>query len=40
MVFGFADTRIRAWGKATSYAYEAPKPAEFGTAGRNWDQIG
>jgi len=40
LVFSFADTRIRAWGRATSHAYESPKPAEFGTAGRHWDQIG
>src|ERR1043165_9653260 len=40
LVFSFADTRIRAWGRATSFAYEAPKPEEFGSAGRHWDQIG
>jgi hypothetical protein len=40
LVFSFADTRIRAFGIARSYAYEAPKPAEFGTAGRNWERIG
>src|SRR5687767_3882247 len=40
LVFSFADTSIRAFGIARSYAYEAPKPAEFGTAGRNWEQIG
>jgi hypothetical protein len=40
LVFAFADTWIRAVGIASSYAYEAPKPAEFGSAGRNWDQIG
>jgi hypothetical protein len=40
LVFSFADTRIRAFGLARSYAYEAPKPPEFGMAGRNWEQIG
>ncbi len=40
IIFCFAETRIRAYGLARSYAYEAPKPTEFGTAGRSWDQIG
>jgi HNH endonuclease len=40
LVFSFADTRIRAVGLAQSFAYEAPKPAEFGSAGRYWDDIG
>lgn len=40
LVFSFCDTRIRAVGVATSYAYEAPKPEEFGPAGRNWNTIG
>jgi hypothetical protein len=40
LVFSFAQTRIAAWGLARSYAYEAPKPEEFGTAGRNWERIG
>ena len=40
LVFSFAETRIKAFGIAKSHAYEAPKPAEFGTAGRNWDDIG
>lgn len=40
LVFSFADTRIRAFGIARSHAYEAPKPEEFGSAGRNWDLIG
>src|SRR5687767_14668573 len=40
LVFSFADTRIRAFGLAESHAYEAPKPEEFGNAGRNWDKIG
>jgi hypothetical protein len=40
LVFSFADTRIRAVGVARSFAYEAPKPQEFGSAGRYWDDIG
>jgi hypothetical protein len=40
LVFSFADTRIRAFGLAQSYAYEAPKPPEFGRVGHNWDEIG
>ena len=40
LVFSFCDTRIRAVGIARSFAYEAPKPEEFGAAGRNWEAIG
>jgi hypothetical protein len=40
LIFSFAQTRIRAYGIARSYAYEAAKPLEFGSAGRNWDSIG
>jgi hypothetical protein len=40
LVFSFADTLIRAFGVARSFAYEAPKPLEFGSAGRNWEAIG
>jgi hypothetical protein len=40
LVFSFADTRIRAFGIARSHAFEASKPLEFGSAGRNWDEIG
>jgi hypothetical protein len=40
LVFSFADTRIGAFGSAGSHAYEAPKPSEFGSAGRKWDDIG
>lgn len=39
-VFSFADTYIRAIGIAASYAYEAPKPLEFGQAGAYWGNIG
>jgi hypothetical protein len=40
LVFSFANTRIMAFGLARSYAYECPKPAEFGAAGRNWAEVG
>lgn len=40
LVYSFADTRIRAFGIVRSHAYEAPKPVEFGSAGRNWEAIG
>lgn len=40
LIFSFADTRIGAIGLARSHAYEAPKPEEFGSAGRNWDEVG
>jgi hypothetical protein len=40
LVFSFANTRIGAFGVARSFAYEAPKPDEFGSVGRNWEAIG
>ena len=40
LVFSYCDAKIRASGIATSFAYEAPKPEEFGAAGRNWEEIG
>lgn len=40
LVFSFADTRIRAFGLVRSFAHEAPKPAEFGAAGRSWAGAG
>ena len=40
VVFSFEGTWIRALGKARSFAYEAPKPLEFGQAGAYWDTIG
>lgn len=40
LILSYADGRIRAFGIARSHAYEAPKPDEFGSAGRNWEQIG
>jgi putative restriction endonuclease len=40
LVFSFSEQRIRAVGIARSFAFEAPKPEEFGSAGRNWNKIG
>jgi putative restriction endonuclease len=40
VIFSFSDTQIRAIGIALSTAYEAPKPAEFGSVGAYWDRIG
>lgn len=40
LIFSFADTWVRAFGIAQSNAFEAPKPEEFGGAGRNWSHIG
>ncbi|HWR53223.1 MAG TPA: HNH endonuclease signature motif containing protein [Bryobacteraceae bacterium] len=39
-VFSFVDTRIAAIGIAQSYCWESPKPAEFGDAGQNWENVG
>jgi putative restriction endonuclease len=40
IIFSFCDTAIKAIGVATLHAYEAPKPAEFGKVGMNWELIG
>ena len=40
VVFSFVDTRIKAIGFVKSYAYECPKPTEFGSAGTNWNNVG
>ena len=40
LIFSFVDTRIAAIGIAKSYCWECPKPAEFGTAGEYWENIG
>ncbi len=40
LIFSFADTRIKALGRARSFCFECPKPAEFGSTGPNWSQIG
>lgn len=40
VVLSYWETKIRAWGTLRSFGYDAPKPEEFGPAGRNWSQIG
>lgn len=40
VIFSFVDTRIIALGVAQSYCFESPKPAEFGSTGQNWENIG
>lgn len=40
VIFSFVDTRIAAVGVSQSYCWESPKPAEFGEAGQNWENIG
>lgn len=40
VVFSFQGTFIRAIGIVASFCYECTKPAEFGSAGANWSQIG
>lgn len=40
LVLSFEGTFIRAIGVVQSYCYECPKPAEFGAAGPNWENIG
>lgn len=40
IIFSFSRTYICAIGIATSHAYEAPKPLEFGQVGAYWDNIG
>ena len=40
LVFSYWETAIRAYGTIRSFGYDAPKPDEFGAAGRSWSQIG
>lgn len=40
VVFSFADVAIKAIGIAASYAYESPKPDEFGGVGAYWEHVG
>jgi putative restriction endonuclease len=40
LIFSFMDARILAVGIAQSYCWESPKPLEFRTAGKNWENIG
>lgn len=40
IVFCYWNTQIRAEGRLLSFGYDAPKPDEFGNAGRAWSKIG
>lgn len=40
LVFSYAETLIKAVGVVQGFCYEAPKPTEFGSTGRNWTNIG
>lgn len=40
LVFSYWNMAIRAYGIVRSFGYDAPKPDEFGTTGRQWAQIG
>jgi hypothetical protein len=40
LILSFSETYVRAVGIAQSYCYECPKPAEFGTTGAYWEQVG
>jgi putative restriction endonuclease len=40
MVFCYWESAVRAQGTLRSFGYDAPKPDEFGEAGRNWSQVG
>jgi len=39
-VFSYWNGHVRAVGTIASFGYDAPKPEEFGDAGRNWSVIG
>jgi len=40
LVFSYWNTAIRAYGIVRSFGYDAPRPDEFGAAGRQWAEIG
>src|SRR5262245_29360740 len=40
VVFCYWQSAVRAQGIVRSFGYDAPKPDEFGDAGRNWSEIG
>jgi putative restriction endonuclease len=40
VVFCYWESAVRARGILRSFGYDAPKPDEFGDAGRNWSKIG
>jgi putative restriction endonuclease len=40
LIFSFVDTRVAAIGIARSHCWESPKPAEFGSTGQYWEDVG
>lgn len=40
LVFSYWEGALRAYGTICSFGYDAPKPIEFGEAGRAWSRIG
>jgi hypothetical protein len=40
VVFSFRDTKVPSIGIIKSQGYSAPKPTEFGAAGRDWNEDG
>jgi len=40
IVLSYWSGAVRAWGTAQSYAYDHPKPEEFGDAGSSWSIVG
>jgi len=40
VIFSFSNTFIAAIGVAQSYCWESPKPAEFGSTGQYWENVG
>lgn len=40
VVFSFQKQRIRAVGVVRGFAYDSPKPLEFGSTGLNWSNVG
>ena len=40
IVYSYWDGAVRAFGTICSFGYDAPKPDEFGEAGRAWSRIG
>lgn len=40
IIFSYVNARIHAVGVAKSFAYECPKPHEFGSTGMYWEKVG
>jgi len=40
LIFSYFETYVQAIGVAISFCFDSPKPLEFGSAGRNWEDIG